>query len=236
MILLLFSIISVSSANQAASTPFSPQGQCEQVLDYEYYSLCYSSEHRQALWTFHLLTKKSIQGKQGRTNDFRRDDRALDSVGSREYKGSGYDRGHMVPAGDMKLSRMAMSESFYMTNMSPQNPSFNRGIWKSLESRVRSHVARWGEAYVVTAPVLEAGLRRIWSDVSIPSWYYKIAYYPDKQLIVAHLLPNQRREEGKKLEDYKVSVDELEALTGIDFFAELPDELEEELEAVAVTF
>ena len=94
-----------------------------------------------------------------------------------DYRRSGYDRGHLAPAADMAFDNLAMSESFYMSNMSPQNSKLNRGLWARLENRIRDWVRRGdGDAYVITAPILKKGLERIDSGVSIPDFYYKIIY------------------------------------------------------------
>ena len=92
-----------------------------------------------------------------------------------DYKGSGYDRGHLAPAGDMKWSTTAMSESFYMSNMSPQEPSFNRGIWNRLESQVRRWAIDNGSVYIATGGVLTDGLKTLGSNsVSVPQYYFKV--------------------------------------------------------------
>jgi endonuclease G len=221
------------SFSHAGPTKFLPQGDCHQKIQQAYYTICYSDKHRQAKWTIHRLTLNSINGKQKRTNDFRKNPQVDDPVGSKDFSGSGFDRGHMVPAADMKLNKQAMSETFYMSNMSPQNSSLNRGMWGSLERRTRDWVKRDGEAYVVTAPVLENGLNRIKSGVSIPDYYYKIIYFPDDQIVKAFLIPNIKPIKNEKFYDYSVSVDEIEKVTGLDFFAELPDSIEDELEATS---
>ncbi len=206
---------------------------CDYDLKYDYYQICYSENHFQAFWTFHRLTKESIQGRQKRTNNFKADYRLSDPIGSRDYKGSGYDRGHLVPAGDMKLNRDSMSETFYMTNMSPQVSAFNSGVWRVLEAGMRKEVLKHGDAFVVTAPILNPLIdyKRIWSGVSVPDAYYKIAYFPDDQIMMAFLIPN-RSQKGHRHTEFQVSVDEIEELTGFDFFSELPDELEDALEGV----
>ncbi len=228
---LLFTITSLVQASfDGSSRDFLPKGDCEQIVLHNHLSLCYSSEHRQSSWVTHLLTKESINGRQGRTNNFRRDLSVDDPVGSRDYKGSGFDRGHLAPAGDMKLSYEMMSESFYMTNMSPQRSAFNSGKWRSLESFIRKKVKLWGDAYIVTAPYLKGEFDTIWSGVSIPDFYYKIAYFPEENIMIAYFMPNKRLT-GHDLEEFLVSVDELEELTGFDFFSELPDDVEDMLES-----
>jgi len=229
---IIFTILSFSKAPLAQSEyqDFLPLGDCEQIIKHQYMAMCYSSEHRQSSWVTHLLTKESINGRQKRTNNFKRDLNVEDPVGSRDYRGSGFDRGHLVPAADMKLNYDMMSESFFMTNMSPQRSAFNSGRWRSLESYVRKKVKSWGDAYVITAPFLKGDFKRIWSGVSVPDFFYKIAYFPEENVMIAYFMPNKRLT-GHKLEEFVISVDEIEELTGFDFFSELPDELEDMLES-----
>ena len=170
-------------------------------------------------------------GTQSRTNDYRADRNISTPVGPRDYSGSGFDRGHLVPAADMKINRQAMSETFFMTNMTPQRPGFNRGIWQSLERTMRKLVASKGLAYVITAPILANGLPRLPKNIAIPESYYKIAYFPKTQEMWAYLIPNFSQK-GRKLQEFLVSVDEIETLTGIDFYSQLPDALEDRLEAL----
>lgn len=207
-----------------------PDSSCDQFSEHRYYSMCYSDEHRQAKWTTHLLERKSIRGKQKRTNNFREDPNLHDPVRSFDFSKSGYDRGHLVPAGDMKGSYQSMSETFFMSNMSPQRPMFNRRLWASLEAKLRSWVLNFGDAYVVTAPVLEDGIDRIPSGVSIPNHYYKIAYFPELEVMVAFLIEHKYYKH-RDFRRFAVTVDEVEQLTGIDFFPELPDRLEDRLES-----
>jgi endonuclease G len=202
-----------------------PIGHCDQKISHNYYKICYSWDHKQAFWTYHHLTKKSITGGSQRKNDYRMDSHLDDPVFKYDYKNTGFDRGHLVPAGDMKLNKTAMSDSFYMSNMSPQRPSFNRGIWASLEVAVRNMVISLGDAYVVSAPILDNHLSQIKSGVTVPKWYYKVIYFPQKQLMKAYLLENKSHK-GHKYSEYQVSVNQIEALTGYDFFAGLDDQLE----------
>src|SRR5690606_30581000 len=135
-------------------------------------------EHEQAEWVYYLLAPSMIQGAFDRTDDFRPDPAV--STGSAElhdYVGSGFDRGHLAPAADMKVSHTAMSESFYLSNMSPQAPSFNRGGWKKLESLIRNWVLAEGQMFVVTGSIFRDNLGVIGrNQVTVPSYYYKVVY------------------------------------------------------------
>lgn len=220
----------VTSSLALAGQSFLPGGFCPLTLDYTHYSLCYDSDHRQASWVKYELTQELISGKQKRTNNYRPDHSLKDPVLETDYKGSGFDRGHLLPAADMKLDYQAMSETFFMTNMSPQRPGFNRRIWASIESRVRDLVREHGVAHVVTAGHLTVGLDRLKTDVSIPEVYYKALYFPKAEIMKAFLIEN-RDYKNADVEDFLVTVDEVEQLTGFDFFSELPDPLEAQLES-----
>ncbi|MDY6934837.1 MAG: DNA/RNA non-specific endonuclease [Spirochaetota bacterium] len=204
-----------------------------QIIRHSAYVLKYSEEHEQAEWVAYKLTAGDLRGGIKRTNNFRADSSVkTGSASLSDYKGSGYDRGHLVPAADMKRSRTTMSESFYMSNMSPQRPGFNRGIWKRLEEQVRSWVYQNEELYIVTAGILQCGLTTIGPNrVSVPRFYYKaILDYREPGLKgIAFILPNKKS--NNSLKAYVVSIDLLEEITGIDFFPALPDNIEENIES-----
>ncbi len=112
------------------------------IQHYAGFALLYSEPHEQPAWVAYLLTDDEVQGTLSRTNNFRADPGiSTGSAALSDYRGSGYDRGHLAPAADMKWSSAAMSESFLMSNMTPQVPGFNRGIWKKLEAWVREQAA-----------------------------------------------------------------------------------------------
>ena len=204
------------------------------IVVHSFYALCYSEPHEQASWVAYDLSRTEATRKASdRTDDFRRDPAVpTGSASLSDYRGSGYDRGHLAPAGDMAFSGRAMSESFYLSNMSPQEPSFNRGIWRSLESLVRGWAAEKGHLYVVTGGIFQTVKGRIGSNrVSVPGHYYKVVLVnqPSVQKAVAFILPNQKG--SGPLSRYVTTIDEVERRTGIDFFAALPDPVEDELES-----
>lgn len=198
-----------------------------QIVEHQSYKLSYNEEHEQADWVFYLLTQAMVNGDEGRSDDFREDPQVtLKSATPQDYTNSGYDRGHLCPSADMKMDNTAQSETFYMSNMSPQAPAFNRGIWKKLEEQTRRWVGVHDSIYIATGPVLKKGLKTIGhaNKVSVPEHYYKILYTPsDGGHIIAFMLPNNGCQ-GKKYTDFIVSVDEVEKATGIDFFPLIPNE------------
>jgi len=207
---------------------FLPESNGE-LVNHTYYSLSYSEQHEQAEWVFYEIKKERILGLASRTNNFRSDKKiSTNSANLSDYKGAGYDRGHLAPAGDMSFNTTAMSESFYMSNMSPQHPSFNRGIWKNLESLVR----KWGEnsnIYIVTGPVLDDCTSTIGiNNVCVPEYYYKVIYDRSEEKMISFILPNEKG--TKMLKSYVCTTDSLEEITNIDFFPILEDKLEKKLQ------
>lgn len=227
LFILIFSVTFASTAQDLL--PASTTGQ---IYEHTYYSLSYSETDEQAEWVYYILTSEMLKGKQPRTDDYRPDS-TITTVSAQldDYRGSGYDRGHLCPAGDMKLNLKAMSESFYLSNCSPQDRDFNAGIWNDLENKVRSWALASGRLYVVTAGVLTQNKGKIGSNgVTVPKYFYKVLYDPREQgKMVAFLLPNENS--TKPLQQFVVSVDSLETLTDIDFFPGLPDSIENLLES-----
>lgn len=197
------------------------------------YALSYDEEHEQPRWVAYNLTRDEVYGVHQRKDDFRSDPNIRSgSATLDDYRGSGYDRGHLIPAADLPWSEQAMSDSFYMSNMSPQDPSFNRGLWASLEAVVRNYAAIEGSVYVVTGPILTDGpYERIGeNEVSIPKQYYKVIldYTEPEQKAIGFLVPNEGSR--ARLERFATSIDHIESVSGIDFFPQLPDEAEKTLE------
>ena len=226
-ILLLFLPVALFAQYQPTSS--------NQVIKHNYFSLSYNEDHEQAEWVYYKLTPELVNGHQDRTDNFRPDPKvSTTSASLADYTASGYDRGHLCPAGDMKIDKRAMSETFYMSNMSPQDPSFNRGIWKKLEATVRNWAITELTIHVATAGILTSPNNHIGSNqVSIPKYYYKVVYAPEQQKMIAFILPNQKSSEP--LQSFVVAVDELEQRTGIDFFPQLADDIEDKLEAQSNT-
>ena len=204
----------------------------DRIIHHFGYSLLYNEAHEQASWVAYELTGAETNKLYERTDRFITD--PLVSSGTAtdsDYKNSGYDRGHLAPASDMGWSDVAMVESFYYSNMSPQLPGFNRGIWKSLEECVRTWAIDNESIYVVTGPVLTAGLSTIGSNkVSVPNYYYKVIldYREPGVKGIGFVLPNQSSSLG--LQNFVVSIDSVEHLTGINFYPSLPDSLENAIE------
>lgn len=214
-------------------TPYLPSYSTgAQIILHRAYALQYSEAHEQAAWVVYRITNEQLKNSVERTDDFRTD--PLITTGSAmldDYSGSGFDRGHLAPAAAMAWSPEVMSESFYLSNMSPQDPSFNRGIWRVLEEEVREFARLHGEVFVVTGPVLKDGLPTIGPNgVSIPEYYFKVVLdYREPELEgIAFVLANTFAD--GPLEAFAVSIDSVESLTGIDFFPVIPDPMEDRIE------
>lgn len=232
------------------------------------YTICYREEYEQPEWAAYTLTAEKLVKNASREDNFRPDPKiSTGSASLADYKGSGYDRGHLAPAADFSYSEEAMSDSFYLSNMSPQNGSFNRGIWAKLEAAVRDWAGETLVTYVVTGPVLEKPASEYGfigaNEVSVPEFYYKALLFvytddaddarvpsavtdagasqdalisattSDGQQVwlyaAGYLLPNEKS--SADLASFTVSIDDIEARTGLNFFSLLPDVYEDVLEA-----
>jgi endonuclease G len=204
----------------------------DKIISHAGYSLSYNETHEQANWIAYVLTKEETNKLFNRTNKFLSDPMVDTGTASqKDYEKSGYDRGHLAPASDMSWSAAAMAESFYYSNISPQTPSFNRGIWKNLEGLVRTWAIENKTIYIATGPVLTNTLQSIGPNkVSVPNYFYKVILDYTKPSIkgIGFILSNSGSKE--KLQKYAVSIDSVEELTGIDFFPLLPDSQEELIE------
>ena len=209
----------------------------EKIIHHTGYSFVYSEDHEQAKWVAYVLNNKELDGIVDRSDNFRED--PFVSSGSADYSDyakSGYDRGHLAPAADMKWSEKAMSESFYYSNMSPQLPAFNRGIWKKLEEKIRDWALENDSILIVTGPILPSKNQKKLAtigpnSVTVPAYYYKVIldFKKEKSKSIAFILPNK----GSKLplQSFMVSIDSLENFSEIDFFYKLDDKIENNVES-----
>jgi len=198
------------------------------ILHRKGYSLCFNAATKNPIWTYEKLTKGSILGSSRRFDDFREDSDIPSHLGSTpsDYRHSKLDRGHVAPAGDFKSDQQAMNETFLMSNISPQVPSFNRGIWRSLEERIRKIVDRSLSVSVVTGPLFlpENGIvsYRVIGEgsVAVPTHFFKVVLIEESQGTFtreAYVLPNSELAGNTPLDDYKVSVRSIEEAAGLVF-------------------
>ena len=207
----------------------------EQVIKHEGYTVSYNSEYRIANWVAYELTATEAKSKKTeRSNKFVSDPQVKGATAMNEdYTRSGYDRGHLAPAGDMKWSAKAMRESFYLSNICPQKPKLNRGIWKDLEEQCRLWALDNGSLLIVTGPVITGDMKRLGKNkVAIPKSFYKVlCYYTEKGYKGIGFLFENRDYKDNSLKSMVIPIDSVEKVTGIDFFPSIPDEQEKEMEA-----
>ena len=223
--------------------PLCPASACgensgdHEIHGYSGFSLCFRNSYKDAEWVSYTLTQEKLIKNARRTNKFIEDKNiSTGSAKLSDYKASGYDRGHLAPAADMAWSEQSENESFLMSNMTPQVPQFNRGIWKELESQVRKYAQNLDFLIVATGPILEKQPEEYstigQSKVCVPEYFYKVLLAKDKDgnwQSIGFIIPNEKSEQD--IFSYKVCVNEVEAKTGIDFFSALDNSIEEEVES-----
>lgn len=209
-----------------------PSSTTNQIVEHDYYTLSYNEKFEQAEWVAYELKKSYIKNNDFKRPYFNEDPNVTTgSADWRNYKQSGYDKGHLCPAGDMEFNKKAYEDTFLTSNISPQVHEFNDGIWNRLEQKVRYWAVKYDGVYVVTGGVLNDSNTTIGKEkVLVPNYFYKVLLDDTngKYKMIAFLVPNEKSE--KPLYDFVVSVDSIEKITGIDFFPHLDDETEDALE------
>lgn len=209
----------------------------EEVVAHGGYTVSFNNKHKLPNWVAWVLTRERTQGTVKRNDQFQPDPdiRKGCTATDSDYRGSGYDRGHMCPAADNRFSRQAMLECFYLSNICPQTHSLNGGDWKELEEKCRRWAMQYDTLYIVCGPVLPDGERLpVIGDgqVSVPPAFYKVLLRMDDDG-EARAIGFIYRQEDKDhpMSHYATTVDEVERLTGINFFSKLPKRLERRAEA-----
>lgn len=212
---------------------FLPTSTTGQIVHHEGYALSYSEPHEQAEWVAYELKKEHLSNTNFDRPYFEIDKSVKTGAANwKNYKNSGYDRGHLCPAGDRRYSKKAHDETFLTSNISPQEHEFNSGVWNTLEQKVRYWASRYDGVFVVTGGVLKGDMKTIGQEeVSVPNQFYKVVmdYNAGNPKMLAFLMPHE--DSNKPLYEFVVSVDSIEQETGIDFFPELDDALEDKLES-----
>ncbi len=217
--------------------PAALRGIPERIIAHTGYTVSFNREHNNPNYVAWELTATETKGTVPRAKDFLPDPSvpAPHRVTTEDYKGSGYDRGHMAPAADMKWSATAMRECFYMSNMCPQNGSLNSGSWKTLEEACRRWAQKEGSIYIVCGPIYNKGRKRktIGKEhkVTVPDAFFKVvlSLKPNKEKAIGFYYTN--RAGRQNMAQAAITVDSVEVLTGMDFFVHLDDRLEKRLEA-----
>ena len=216
-----------------------PRGMSNEVLTSEAMTVYFNPKYHIPNCVIYELTETEVTisdspGAEKRKNyNYDKDPSTRNSPEHWDYRGSGYDRGHMAPAMDMKWSPAAMRQCFYMTNMCPQDHDLNGGAWRLLEEKIH----RWGKRdkrlIVATGPIMGKSVKTTGKScaVAIPDAFYKVVYAPEQGRAIGFIYPNEPVSGSFKKR--AVTIDEVERLTGLDFFPALPDNVENVLESHA---
>lgn len=206
-----------------------------QVIRHEGYTVSYNSDYCIANWVAYALTAEEATSKVvERSNKFIPDPAVKGATAMNEdYTRTGYDRGHLAPAGDMKWSAKAMRESFYFSNICPQKPGLNRGIWKELEEQSRLWAKENGTLFIVTGPVITSEMKRLGKNrVGVPEKFYKVlCYHTGKAYKTIGFIFENRDYKNQTLKSMAIPVDSVEKITQIDFFPQIPDAEERKAES-----
>lgn len=216
--------------------PLYTKGNLSETIKHRYsYTVSYNHQMKDPNWVAWSITADHASGKVQRM-DFWDDDDMPDSKGYlSDYYNSGYDRGHMCPAGDNKWSEEAMEDCFRITNMCPQDGGLNRGMWNSIEQQCRAWAKKYGKVYVVCGPIyLNQQHRKIGKNkVVVPEAFFKVVLCMEGTPKAIGFICRNQSQKGKKKTDFINTIDDVERITGYDFFSKLPDDIENQVEAHA---
>lgn len=236
--LMIIASISVCSQKHVnldnVEIPAKIKGRTERVIVHKGYTVSYNADWKIPNWVAYELTDEEVAGEEPRGKKFIPDPMVpkYESATTEDYKNSGWDRGHMAPAADMKWHPQAMKESFYLSNICPQNRNLNAGAWKDLEEQVRDLAAQKGHIYVVCGPIVADNHETIGTNqVVIPQAFFKVLLQEENGEIHTIGFVYENVAGRRPMSTYAMSVDEVEELTGIDFFPSLPDKIEKRAEA-----
>lgn len=202
----------------------------EQIVDYTGFTVSFNESLRIPNYVTYELTASETDGEETRMRKFLQDPNVAGCPEHKDYTNSGYDRGHMAPAADMKWSKDAMRDCFYLTNICPQNQKLNREAWQALEEKTRAWAVRDGKLIVIVGPIVSNHPQRLASGIAIPEGFFKVllATNVEPMRAIAFIYKNQSGQ--KNMSQQAVSIDSVEEITGLDFFSSLPDEKETPLE------
>jgi endonuclease G, mitochondrial len=217
------------------------------VLDKGYFVINYSDRRRCPYWSAYHLTAKDLKGTAKRRDNFRPDIEVPEKARSslEDYRGKSFDRGHLAPARDFTRSKEAMAATFLLSNISPQYPNTNQGIWQELEGQIRDMIRDVGEAWVVTGDAFmsrdsQQTSPKLWmkqgrqNRVAVPTPLFDAILTQDgkgRWCAYAFLIPNQPERNTHPTSRYLLSVDRLEQITGFDFFVELDTAVQNRIES-----
>lgn len=234
-VLTLFFFSCKAQKEKQIEVPESLKNGYEIILHRKGYIASYNFEFKIPNWVAWHLTGNHADGEIKRYGGYWEDEEVPAPRATREdYKGSGWSHGHMCPAGDNKWDSIAMRETFLLTNICPQHRSLNSGLWNKIEQDCRKWAKKYGNVYIVCGPVLLNREHETIGEnkVVVPEAFFKVILcLQEKPKAIGFIIRNN---EGKKKRDQFINtVDEVERITGIDFFSALPDNIENEVESHA---
>ena len=206
----------------------------ENIILKDEFVLSYNNNYKIPNWVAYVLTSENVSIKRTRQGSWSEEEsvESMFRATNKDYYKTGYDRGHFLPSAAMVRSSEAMKSTFVFSNAAPQIPSFNRGIWKSLESNVRKWAIEHGEVVVFTGAYFSRGRKKtIGNKVGVPHYWFKVIYDPNSQEAIAFRMKNTEYASGEDYYNYRVSVDYIEKYAHLDFLAPLEDGLENEIES-----
>lgn len=208
-------------------------GTPEQIVEYEGFRVSFNQDNKTPNWVAWELLGSEADGPVKRSDNFWQDPAVKGCPDRKDYSNSGFDRGHLCPAADQKWSVEAMNDCFSMANMAPQDHSLNSGAWATLEKKERVWAQRDSAIVIIAGPIYtDSDRQRIGNaGVRVPSAFFKvmIAPYLDKPRGIGFVYPNMSAPGNMK--NYAMSIDDVEKITGMDFFYNLPDDIEDRIES-----
>ena len=220
-------------SSNTSTFDYLPNSTSNQIVEHGYYTLSYNEKHEQAEWVAYELKAEHTAYNDFKRPYFEQDPLVkTESASWRNYKNSGYDKGHLCPAADRRFNKKAHDETFLTSNISPQIHEFNAGIWNDLEKKIRYWLKKDKQLYIVTGPVFGSSKKTIGSEfVTVPTHFFKIIlkYGKGEPKMIGFLMPHNTT--SRQLKQFVLPVDKIESLVGFDFFEALPDNIENELEA-----
>ena len=236
-LLLLFLCVTTVFAQEInlsnVEIPSIKDNRSDRVITHKGYTVSYNYDWKIPNWVAYELTDWEVAGEVPRYDRFKPDPMVPQNATATtdDYKYSGFDRGHMAPAADMKWDEQTMKESFYLSNICPQNPNLNGGVWKDLEEQVRDLASQKGRIFVVCGPIVTDDSHTLGKNkVVVPQAFFKVLLQEDNGEIHTIGFIYENVSGRKPMSTYATTVDEVETITNIDFFPSLPDEIEDSTE------
>jgi len=221
--------------NEKIEIPAPLKDRSEIILKRMCYTTSYNKETKNPNWVAWHLIGDHVDGEIKRFGGYWEDEEVPEPrATSEDYKGSGWSHGHMCTAGDNKWDSIAMRETFLLTNICPQHRSLNSGLWNRIEQDCRKWAKKYGDVYIVCGPVLLNKEHETIGEnkVVVPEAFFKVILcLQGKPKAIGFIVRNN--EGTKKKDQYVNTVDDVERITGMDFFPALPDDIENEVEAYA---